>query len=509
MRIAYLEITLIDDVVLSAHSATVGAHESLSHLTGATLLGVAASQLYRSLTEADAFTAFHSGKVRFGNGLPLLGATRMAPMPLAFHMEKSAAQNNGDSSSLATDSVYNLASGAMPDAIQLKPLRDGYIDAAGNRVKPRKTYRMKTAINPAERRAAEAQLFGYSALEAGQRFGATITATLDVSEILFNKIVASLCGEVRLGRSRSAEYGRVHIAKCDAFKTFETAQNDSKVVLLAMSDLALVDDAGEAILAPTGTALGLPAAAVDFAGTFIRTRCYAPYNARRRSHDIGRNVIEQGSVITLTGSMPATELASLADGVGIHREAGLGEVLVNAAFLSQYRPEFAKGEDLLQSVVSQARVIRPDPAFITWLRARDVGTTTEMETALQTAAMWLQAYKQCQKSARVYLGLRSGDQVGPASSQWSTVYAAARNTRDAATLPTLFDTTIKRDAKGWSEQFVQGQGLSSFRDWFLARIRESAANERQLITVREFTKLAMDDARRSKSQTLPTRGETV
>ena len=99
--------------------------------------------------------------------------------------------------------------------------------------------------------------------------------------------------------------------------------------------------------------------------------------------------------------------------------------------------------------------------------------------------------------------------MGPASSQWSTVYAAARNTRDAATLPTLFDTTIKRDAKGWSEQFVQGQGLSSFRDWFLARIRESAANERQLITVREFTKLAMDDARRSKSQTLPTRGETV
>ena len=52
MRIPLL-ITLQDDLVISASSATTGGHESLDYLPGSLLFGVAASRLYAELKKQD------------------------------------------------------------------------------------------------------------------------------------------------------------------------------------------------------------------------------------------------------------------------------------------------------------------------------------------------------------------------------------------------------------------------------------------------------------------------
>jgi len=518
MKTACLEIMLIDDIVLSAHAATVGAHESLSHIPGAALLGVVASKIYRALRPEDAFAVFHSGKVRFGNGLPLLGQMRTVPMPLAFHLAKAAKPISDGNSKRVAEQAYNLAKGEMPHSLQLRALREGFIDADGRRVTPTKTYRMKTAISAAEQIATEGQLFGYQALAAGQRFGAFITGDDSINGSLFSRITESLCGEVRFGRSRSAEYGRVRISERTAFTAFPVEAATSKVVLLAMSDLALVDEAGHPILTPSGAALGLPGAQVDFARTFVRSRSYAPYNAKRRAYDMERHVIVQGSVITLNGTFTADQIAALANGVGIHREAGLGEVLVNPALLANQSvtiedlaADKAVGAEAVQPKLPRAAATGEGEAFIAWLRARDVGISPEMKGAFADAKGLLKTLSDHQSSARRYLGLLSGSPVGPSTSQWGTIYNAGKKAREFALLLSILRENIKENAQGWEEQFVIDKELTTFRTWFLAEAEKLAnvqpqspeANRRAITTIREFAKLAMDAARQHQSNSDP------
>ena len=79
----WLEITLTSDVIFSASGATTGGHDSLDYLPGSALLGAAVG---KHGFEADLFL---SGKVRFGDGLPLFSDGRIGwPMPLNFNCHK-------------------------------------------------------------------------------------------------------------------------------------------------------------------------------------------------------------------------------------------------------------------------------------------------------------------------------------------------------------------------------------------------------------------------------------
>lgn len=526
MRMTHLEITLIDDVVLSAHSATVGAHESLSYIPGATLLGVAARKLYRTLNLDDSFTAFHSGKIRFCNGLPMIGEMRTSPMPLAFHLGKSDLQKamqlgNGVNASTQLD-AYNLARLNTPENIQLKAIREGYIDTSGKRISPLKTYRMKTAINAVERRAAEGQLFGYQALAARQRFGAMIAADDSIDDFLFKRVTESVCGLISIGRSRSAEYGRVYIELRKPFNVFPIRYDTSTLVLLAISDLALVNHAGQPTLTPSGQAFGLSGARVDFAKSFIRTRSYSPYNAKRCAHDVERHVITQGSVITLNGHFSDSEITQLDSGVGIHREAGLGEVLVNPEFLAEKRVSIsyvAAVEGVTEkSIPTGTKASKQCEAFITWLRGRVVGTDTELAAGFVVAKTWCRLLADHQVSARRYLGTPAGGFIGPSASQWGVVYHLSKNASDFVQLRKKLRDTIKESAEGWQEKFTDDKAVSTFHSWFLANIdaldtlnlgdlSTPQSNRRNIAAIREFAKLAMDDAQQWRSASRPSQRE--
>lgn len=517
MKKISLVIELIDDLVMSAQAATAGGHGSLRHIPGASLLGVAAARLYnnKTLSAQELFDVFHSGRVQFGYGLPIFGGCRAAPVPLSFHHAKAESPTAADDKSqLNHKEIRNFAQlpAKLADNRQPKPLREGFITDSGQWLRPTTTYRMKTAIDPATRFASEGQLFGYEALSAGQRFGALLSADDEISQDLFNRIAAALSGEVRLGRSRSAEYGRVSISQCDGFEKFrQTAQSNAPVLettIWAISDLALVDpDSGVPQLLPTAATLGLRGSdiQVDLRRTFIRTRGYAPYNAKRRAYELERHVISQGSVITLTSKsgFNANQLAMLAAGVGMHREAGLGELMVNAQLLASQQPQFAPISHLKETPKTAPRpeLTADSQTFIHWLK-RETGLGFAVEKAIRKAAEMLDEYKQIQETARLYLGLRKGEHVGPSASQWGTVYECARYAQAKSTLFAELRLKIKRNAEGWNEQYVDANknALQTFHEWFHARLDAIAiANETDeyvCALTREFAKRAMDNAKR-------------
>jgi len=94
MKRYQLILELHEDVVFSARSATLGGHRSLDYIPGAALYGVSASKLYDSLGRY-AFTVFHSGKVRFGNGYPLAPNGEVGfPVPFSWYSVKGETQTS-------------------------------------------------------------------------------------------------------------------------------------------------------------------------------------------------------------------------------------------------------------------------------------------------------------------------------------------------------------------------------------------------------------------------------
>jgi len=84
-------LELLDAAVLSADAATAGSHRSLPVVPGSALLGHAASRLYAELASEDlALSAFHTGEVSFGDGLPVASDGRVGfPVPMSLHQPKA------------------------------------------------------------------------------------------------------------------------------------------------------------------------------------------------------------------------------------------------------------------------------------------------------------------------------------------------------------------------------------------------------------------------------------
>lgn len=436
-----LRITLLEDCVFSERNATEGGHRSLSHIPGQTLLGAAAARLYGDFSRKgdDAYTAFHSGQVRFLDGLPSDGADIAYPVPLSWHRAKSGGDPN---------TAYNFARGEakLPGNTQPKQMRDGYVFKGGRHVEPARTLRMKTAIDPKTGHAAEAQLFGYESLSRGQTFIAWVEADAE-AEGLVSKIVKALQGEVLLGRSRSAEYGRVHIEKANAADIEHGACDGKTLTLWLLSDLALTDADRRPTTQATAAALGLDGE-IDWGHTFLRSRRYAPWNAFRHGYDRERLLLNAGGVITVTlKSHPGPEqLNRLETGIGLYREAGLGRVWIEPPLLAETRYPLPKHEDA-PATKSEA----PPHLLLTWLRDQTSDWRTRLDKRAKALAIEIEGQL---RAGRRRAGIREDEDFGPSKSQWGRVLEAARNHGGQALQDTLFSgdsAVIKRSGEGWGE----------------------------------------------------------
>lgn len=508
MRHARIILTLLDDVVLSRRNATTGTHETLDIIPGSALHGCAAARLYDELQkERLAWTVFHSGKVRFGDALPLddMGE-RAAPAPLSWHSNKADSEGVPvHKARWCGERIFNLAAepdpmaaGLVKPPFQPRALREGHVSASGQHLKALRQSRMMTAIDD-DGRVAQGQLFGYQSLREGQRFGAWLRFDDEVDDKTAQRVVDALCGGIlRVGRSKAAHYGRVR-AESSGLEPWAPPAGSglaaSKLTLWLQSDAALRDAWGQPTLMPDATSLGLPGARLDVERSFLRARQYSPWNGHRAKPELERQVLVAGSVITLERDTPfePAELDRLAwQGVGTQRALGLGEVAVNHPLLASFHPE----PELMEAGPAEpgavgaalSAAVPLDAAQQSWLKAVQAraGTTRHTADADEWARTQLDALCRRWLAIRSYQGWAPDRAHGPGATQWGGV---ARALDRAATWSEVQATVLAGDAAAvpendddWDRRehrapmaAVAGTGMHSpsLRDWLRGAVQNA------------------------------------
>jgi CRISPR/Cas system CSM-associated protein Csm3 (group 7 of RAMP superfamily) len=466
MKIIELTIELKEDTVISENAATEGGHKSLNFIPGSTLLGSAASRLYRQFTNANAWQVFHSGKVRFTNGYPLSPSGQQSyPAPFCWHHSKDDAST-----------IYNGTSHFTQANIQPKQVRSGFYTDDFESVKVNLGSRMKTAIDPKTRMAKDAQLFDYAFIEAGHQFSATIQIDDDVDHKIVDDLLKHFNGTLLLGRSRSAEYGKVSVSAILKTTTPLISSDKNTLSIWLQSDLCLLDNHGQPNLFPQCLSMlddQLPKASLDLSQSFIRKRSYNVWNAFKRGYDTERHVIVAGSVLTYQLEIPLTHDQNqlLMSGVGLYRENGLGQVLVNRphTLLDSFN---VKATIEVKTSSTLPAVSHP---LVGWLISQHEGKTgfDDIRQKSKYAAKTLYSFYE---SNRRMLGLDNGIAVGPSKSQWGSVLAAAKTANSNKSLKEkLFDgadAIVKESKPGWKDKFWNGDKLTSFDAWFEKMCRD-------------------------------------
>lgn len=505
-----LWITLIDDCVFSERAATEGAHGTLDRIPGSALLGAAAARLYVHLSREEADAVFHSGRLRFCDGLPADEQIPAWPAPLCWHYAKSMRPQGEMLNSVA---VYNfLRVEAIPKAApaqgheQAKQLREGYVSRSGRWIKPKRNYRMKTAIAPETGRAADNQLFGYSALERGQTFIARIEADADFDAHLFSRVANVFEGQLLLGRSRSAEYGRVRIRHdSNEIRPHQgPVTNDGCLTLWLLSDLAPCDANGQATFNLDAQALGLPQGSyVHWGKTFTRARRYSPWNAKRHGYETERQVLMAGGVITIVLPPDAdtgTCLVRLQNGIGLHREAGLGQVWINPPMLNDEHPQFAPLHLTPSKVVTK---VAPSHPLIHWLQNRTGSSQKAIREVENKAKELVQEYQKVIQRTRNAKGYPEfATDFYPSRSQWGCVLEVARVKQGKNLFQALFDEpngAIKSDGKGWNLEIPPDSARSDWSklaEWLKLRLSRDQQCDAHL--VQQVARRLMDQSAKRK-----------
>ena len=318
---------LVSDVVLPGSSNTEGNIKLLDFIPGSNFLGMVAAH-YKDF-EDESFTVFHSGSVKFSDAHLAINGKESYKTPLAFHELKLG------------DGIYNklhlsddVAISLRNEQKQLKQMRRGFINSHLEFASPEYSYTQKSAYDKEKRRSADGSMFGYSALKAGTQWHFSVCFE---DEKHVAKVEEFLLGEKRLGKSKSAQYGKVTIISRENVESLETFTPAASLTYLYVnSRLALIDEVGNPQAEPTLQNLGLSSGEIVWEKSFIQTSSYTPYNYIRQTDEYTRVVINKGSVIALRN---ITETLANRLYVGAFLSEGFGEVLVNPHFLQDAQPK--------------------------------------------------------------------------------------------------------------------------------------------------------------------------
>jgi len=339
------------DIVLHSSSNTEGKVDKFNYIAGSNFLGMVA-RAYPSFG-SNAFEVFHSGEVRFLDGHIIANEQKTFHAPFSWFAPKGLSLSDA----IKEKELYNdhfITSDEYESFIQkgtqLKQQRGSFITQEGNVAKLDSNYRQKSAYDKGNRRSKEGYMFGYHALSKGTKWAFEV----EMEDAKYkDKIIEQLTTSNRLGKSRSAEYGRVKINFVDEKVTNKLAQElntikieDEKekkdkwyIFLYAYSRLALTDDCGVNSYQPTKSTLKLDKAIkIDWDKSQIRTSRYTPYVSIRHNRDPERLIIDKGSVIAVEVQQDFDVKAysqKVQKGLGLYLSEGHGQVIVNPTFLKE------------------------------------------------------------------------------------------------------------------------------------------------------------------------------
>lgn len=447
MKTIALSITALEPLIFSERSATTGGHRALDYVPGAALLGLAAQTLYKAESD-ETFRIFHAGAVRFGNGYPVgPDGSRTLPMPRALHAQK------GDGSGLVWNRCRATAAedgtnDAPPANAQLEQQRRGFLSEGGGQTTVPLSSTLRTAVDPSTGTALTGALYTLSAIPAGATFLATLSAE-DADAALLDRVVETLGSKegraARIGRSRSAEFGRVKIktvGEPDPWRS-EAADGDAHQFVLCCSDLWLLStDEGRL---PVASELGLDAGDLDLERSFIAYRTYTPFNAFWRVPEGERRVIAAGSVLAFRAGASGVVAGRVFAGLG--QSAGLGELLLQPAVLRQRSLRLEKAPLALALAGTEAMTppeveklqkrVESDPLF-KWMKKRTAEDVVRAEGSIKAADLveeMLKAYR----AARRFNAVPASQPIGPGRTQWMDVMDLADVVESSKIIKTLFE----------------------------------------------------------------------
>ena len=378
--------------IFSERAATEAAHRTKTP-TGASLLGWCAERGPYSEFE-DPFGVFHSGAVRFGSPLPVLKDGRLGiPFPGNLFAPKGvdAVIDPEDRSEKRLD-LETVQVGAPKSAevkeLQFEPLNKyRYLakDAVAFNLKCGQRLRTATENGRAER----SRLFGYQHLNANDVscYYSELEQVGDISPSDWRRLLEAFHGlTLILGRGKRTGYGgHFHCTLIPALNksaSYPSRLKGRTVRVLALSDLALIDENGMPTCRPSAPVLGLPDGLKflpeDSAVSFSR---HSPWNGALGSRDIERLVINSGSVLTFSTSSGEglQEHDAGVHMVGENRHVGFGSIWVNPSFLAGDRlpddcalPVVAVGDYGHDSVAasSQSNESNVQPELQAWIDRR-------------------------------------------------------------------------------------------------------------------------------------------
>lgn len=421
----HLLLTLESDLVLSARPGSAGQHECLDFIPGSTLWGAVAAHFYGRWAR-DSFweknrAVFHEGRVRFGCGLPASPLHfPMLPIPFSWHHAKEEKGSFG--SRILAENITNLAAGGAWDFEkkgQPKQMREGWFDMEGRFFETRTGHRLKTAIDCSRFDSSrEGQLFGYTAICAGQSFIASVEGDSSAPGWLEIETFLSDLDSLHLGRSRTAEFGRISIRRLPSVGSLlpaATPAGDGLTRLHVLSDVELTDACGLPQLLPTARAFGLGEGELVPEQTYLRFRSYSPWNRFRGCYDTERQVISAGSVITLKLAQQP-QVATLR--AGLHQAEGLGVLAVNPPYLLTRHPVFAAQAPTKPSKPKPIPAPLALPVYRVMMRRHADRTIEQLAVAI----------------GREWADYWNGGCRNISKSQWARVRQAAVVARDSAAL---------------------------------------------------------------------------
>lgn len=477
MKEIYFKVELLSDIVLNSSLATEGNLSTLDYIPGSNFLGIVAAKLYNNNTDSNEnYEIFHSGKVRFGDATLSKEGLVSYSMPVMYYTDKLKKD-------LTCNPIYldylidreTPPTDATGKRLQLKQVRGGYFLSNFELVDEiYKAFAIKSAQDRKTRTSEKGKMFGFESLQKGQEF--VFSVQFD-DEQLAQKIVDTLVGTHRLGKSRNAEFGQIEVEEISKPQLLGSFDLTDKVLVYAQSNLCFVDEYGMPTFQPTAEQLGLDGGEVDYGLSQIRTHIYSPWNFKRNTSNTQRNCIAKGSVFVVNGATKQTD----SDVVGSFQAEGLGKVL--------YNPLFLEGNEDAASKVRFTKAVKNDlqlPQGLTKLSKYLKKKMTEKSTTIAI-------------SEAVHGLVYSNDSTMRklkkiSSSQWGGIRAYATKTNSIEVLEKhLFDKEIGylthgvADEKYWGAN--RGVNLKAFNKIF---------NDNKMFGTEFIAKFAAEMAKESR-----------
>jgi len=346
MERRYYKCTFLTDIVLNSTSATEGHSETLDYIPGSNFLGIVAKG-YEELGD-EAYKIFHSGNVHFGDGHLMIENKRSMKKPAYWFYEKM-------DTDIKKIYLHHKISDAertnlSKEGKQLKQIRNGYFSINENKIIPGKinhSYSLKSAYDADKRGSKDQAMFGYDALNSGSEWLFFVDADAETIKSIENYLL----GEKSIGRSKTAQYGRVNIQKLDNYEFdiscnnetsfFDEKTKENKNLLLIYFDSCAVflDNYQQPTFQPSLEDLQLDdSATINWHLSQIRTKEYSPWNGIRKTRDFDRVCIDKGSVIAveIPQDFNLEEYSQKTKfGIGLFKNEGLGQILVNPSFITK------------------------------------------------------------------------------------------------------------------------------------------------------------------------------